>query len=1333
MQRIRQRVCCLAVSMALVAGMTCVYTTQVPKAQAETGQKWEVDLVDVMEGRYYKDDSISSTSMAYMLYVPESYNPQKEYPVVMFLHGAGQKGSNFEHITQWGESRSQILYMLVNDPIYRENVIIYAPQCSSGDVWAADSWDTGIYDFASTPERTSAKLAMGCLQKEILDKYSVDTDRLYLAGYSMGAMGVWDYLARYPDTFAAAMPVSGLTDVKIADRYVDIPIWTSHAVNDVTVPPVGTQSMVKKLRELGGYIHYVEYETGGHGTIGVGTDDRCALDWMMSKRKGEAAPVVTPGSGDLFASDFSMGLEDWQQVKGTWSTADGQASAQEDALLMADLDTSWSQYAVECLVALPAEGEMGQAGVVARLQNGSSYYAMILAPEENRIYLRQYYDRDGKEVYDNLQFNYLELEPGETYALRLEAVGNRLTGYVKTADAEEYGYELLDYTDTGLGSYSTGIYTHYGDLMHAYPHLAGTAGIMVDGGASFTDFRVTKIDKETEAPAPCNLTVDDITGDVNGLSGLYALEYKLTDAEEYIQVPAGTTRLSGLEKGVYQFRVVPPAGAGYIGSVVYELEVAPRWETEVVIEEDFENGADRWNLYTDVLNKDQGWSAENGHLARKSRLGIVGATVKGSEGWHNYSMETDVILLESTYLGNADNQQASGYFRRGAGLVAGYQNPAGEEAYSNRNFYILTLSDNIDGKSTGLVFTKVLTREYKGKLNFTSFNLGYAVADVQVGTTYRLRMDVVGNTYICYLDGKALLTVTDTGFGGYTNSLEWNAGLYNKYPCYTGEAGVGSYQAKASFDNYKLTRLKETPSGTAPIAPTSITAEEGRLSGLQKGYTYELRAATGRNRDGGYAYGPWESIGEADLLGDMPNDNNGAGGYYIEGQDNRLYQLRVAADEARGLASGEILELDLRDEATTVPEGLTADPATGTIAGLNPKKIYEWKSARENDWTMVAGQSSVTGLSPDTYEVRYAGTATVKSSSSVLLFLDPDAQNGVIFEDSFSGDMTDTGKGWDRALDINDGCVLLANGKMLFLTGQEFFTGLTDYTYEAELTIDTESTSTLSLNASAIVARTTGQTNGYEFGLCIKKDGSTYLRLLNRANTKEPLGEHKIDLNRGVSYRMKMVLEGNRIRCYLNEEPIFDVTDDNFPSGSIGARVSGYSTYLDNVRVSQNIEKITDVLTTIDPIFLPVGGDHLAAMLPSQVMVRLESGKEAQADVQWDVSAVDVSKAGMYTAVGAVEGWVEPIHVTVTVVESGPVESDPTTTATTDSTTTTNATDTTNTADTTTTSDDTTKTSGPLQTEGNPSTGHGTGFLAVLGLLAAAAGLLTWAWSRKKS
>ena len=279
---------------------------KLPSQNAETGagdaqsssarpQPWDIDVRDVMEGRYYEDASVSPTAMAYMLYVPKRRCPAKKRSLVMYLHGAGQKGSHFEHILKWAPLRGQLLYMLVNDPAYRDDAIIYAPQCPPGDVWSTETWGTGVYDFASTPERTATRLAMGCLYNGILRKYPVDLRRIYLTGYSMGAMGVWDILARYPDTFAAAMPVSGATDPATAPIIKGIPIWTFHAADDAVVPPAGTRAMVKALTALGSEIHYTEYPTGGHGTIAMGTNDRRALDWMMSRVKGAGNPGRPPG------------------------------------------------------------------------------------------------------------------------------------------------------------------------------------------------------------------------------------------------------------------------------------------------------------------------------------------------------------------------------------------------------------------------------------------------------------------------------------------------------------------------------------------------------------------------------------------------------------------------------------------------------------------------------------------------------------------------------------------------------------------------------------------------------------------------------------------------------------------------------------------------------------------------------------------------------------------------------------------------------------------------------------------------------------------------------
>lgn len=185
-------------------------------------------------------------TMNYRLYIPADYDPQQAYPVVLFLHGAGERGDD-----NLKQLKAGIIepFKQENNPIY--GCIVIAPQCPVGKQWVNTSgWAQSVYSTDETPETEELKAVLKIV-KEVQATYSTDPDRLYVTGLSMGGYGTWDLLTRHPALFAAAIPVCGGADPSKAERLLSIPIWTFHGLLDEKVPPEGTQQMAQALQTLG--------------------------------------------------------------------------------------------------------------------------------------------------------------------------------------------------------------------------------------------------------------------------------------------------------------------------------------------------------------------------------------------------------------------------------------------------------------------------------------------------------------------------------------------------------------------------------------------------------------------------------------------------------------------------------------------------------------------------------------------------------------------------------------------------------------------------------------------------------------------------------------------------------------------------------------------------------------------------------------------------------------------------------------------------------------------------------------------------------------------------
>lgn len=187
------------------------------------------------------------------LFIPENYNAQESYPVVLTLHGIGERGTdNNLHIvrnnlaTTWGKDDFQ-----ADNPCF-----IFSPQCPST---ADSSWiDRDVY------------LSVNLLLDSIINNYSIDTNRIYITGLSMGGYGTWIYMDEDPYKFAAAMPLCGGLwgvddkDSAIVRRFKHIPVWNFHGAKDVTVNTNLSRSIMRQYPKFGLeplYTHnYYRYE-----------------------------------------------------------------------------------------------------------------------------------------------------------------------------------------------------------------------------------------------------------------------------------------------------------------------------------------------------------------------------------------------------------------------------------------------------------------------------------------------------------------------------------------------------------------------------------------------------------------------------------------------------------------------------------------------------------------------------------------------------------------------------------------------------------------------------------------------------------------------------------------------------------------------------------------------------------------------------------------------------------------------------------------------------------------------------------------------------------------
>lgn len=220
-------------------------------------------------------------AMPYALSLPNDAgaDSEKRYPVVFFLHGAGERGRCLEDLM-----RHCIREFFETRPAYFENAIVLCPQCPNEEQWVDASWLEGTYSTAAVPESRAMRTAWAILQK-VLAEYPCDRSRVYVFGLSMGGYGTWDMLARHGDTFAAGVPLCGGGDPEMADVLKEIPIWTWHSREDAVLFS-GTADTVEAIRRAGGnQICFTDLNGFGHNVWHAASASGPVLDWLFAKRK----------------------------------------------------------------------------------------------------------------------------------------------------------------------------------------------------------------------------------------------------------------------------------------------------------------------------------------------------------------------------------------------------------------------------------------------------------------------------------------------------------------------------------------------------------------------------------------------------------------------------------------------------------------------------------------------------------------------------------------------------------------------------------------------------------------------------------------------------------------------------------------------------------------------------------------------------------------------------------------------------------------------------------------------------------------------------------------
>jgi predicted peptidase len=203
----------------------------------------------------------------YLLYLPKEYGKEtdKKWPLILFLHGSGESGSDIEKVKMHGPPK-----LVAGGKEFP--FIIVSPQAPTSRIgWQVETLNT--------------------LLDDVIQKYSVDQDRVYLTGLSMGGFGTWTLASANPERFAAIAPICGGGQPFMARRLKNVPAWVFHGGKDPTVPVKMSEDMVDALKSAGGDVKLTIYPDAGHDSWTATYDNPELFTWFLAHTRNKPEPA----------------------------------------------------------------------------------------------------------------------------------------------------------------------------------------------------------------------------------------------------------------------------------------------------------------------------------------------------------------------------------------------------------------------------------------------------------------------------------------------------------------------------------------------------------------------------------------------------------------------------------------------------------------------------------------------------------------------------------------------------------------------------------------------------------------------------------------------------------------------------------------------------------------------------------------------------------------------------------------------------------------------------------------------------------------------------------
>jgi len=218
-------------------------------------------------------------SLNYRQLFPD-YDTLRKYPLVVFLHGSGERGNDNESQLKWG-----VMNFANEQTMIKHPAIVIAPQCPANMSWSNFSNKKSSREMYLQPLPSKPMELLIALIQQLIKKLPVDTNRIYITGLSMGGFGTYDAIERYPHLFAAAVPVCGGGDVTRAPSIAHIPIWIFHGAEDAAVNPFFSIDMLEALTKAGAHPGFTQYPEVGHFSWLGAYSDPLMMEWLFRQHK----------------------------------------------------------------------------------------------------------------------------------------------------------------------------------------------------------------------------------------------------------------------------------------------------------------------------------------------------------------------------------------------------------------------------------------------------------------------------------------------------------------------------------------------------------------------------------------------------------------------------------------------------------------------------------------------------------------------------------------------------------------------------------------------------------------------------------------------------------------------------------------------------------------------------------------------------------------------------------------------------------------------------------------------------------------------------------------